>query len=85
MEENKTPIRNNPNTWTYYNDPEKRAKIDAHLETMTSLEAQKGIDSTPNEKKLINVELNRNLVKIKELDCFFWERLCPTKDEEVVK
>ncbi len=74
-----------PTTWVYYTDETTRQLIDAEMQSMASLESTKGIDSTPQEKRLINDQMTGCLNRIKDLDINFWGRLCPSKDEEVVK
>lgn len=79
------PNPEDPNTWLYYTNEAIRKMIDAALETMAKLESQKGADSTTEEKAEINKKMNICLSLIKDFDINFWLRLCPTKNEEVVK
>lgn len=80
-----TPIAEDPRTWNYYTTPEIKKQIDFNLEDMASLESNKGIDSTEEEKSAINKLMNDCLSRIKDLDIFFWNRLCPSKEEEEIK
>lgn len=72
-------------TWLYYTNSKTRIQIDNLLEHLAKLESKKGIDSTPEEKASINIEMNVCLKEIKSLDKNFWLRCCPGLNEEILR
>ncbi len=79
------PLNAEDQKWLYYTDEQTRKAIDFNLELMTHCESKKGIDSTDEEKNKLNKIMTDCLEHIKLLDVNFWGRLCPTRDEEIVK
>ena len=61
---------------------EKRKQIDEHLRIIAGINANIGVDSTPQERMDCKNKIAEHLKEIKKIDLEFWELICPDKKDK---